>query len=298
LDELEVEDSEATGSGGAISAYGFSTLEITDSQFNITKAGTSGGAIYAYTSYGGTITLSGLESEDSEAGGYGGAIYAQGFTDLEISNSQFTITKANHGGAINTIGGIINMSGLEIENSEATGAGGAIHASNFSSLEITNSRFKDTKAGNYSGAIYTSAASGGTITLNGVDIENAEANTWGAVYSYQGSLSITGSTFTRCTGDYYIYSQGPLSLDNTTFTFAPVHVGAIIAWKGFRLDNVTFANYNAQPYLLSLSGNYLYQVVLNCHYNGTLLNTPAAVAGLSSLGLIQLSGGAMITTSP
>ncbi len=166
-----------------------------------------GGAGYVYkgtlTLVDATFTKNTATKEASGSNGNGGAITVSAGTITGSGNNVFSENTAeNHGGAIYVVyatdettkektGGVLNMTDGTFENNTAY-AGGAISSRTAGSVTLTGTVLKEnasTASGTAScgGAIYTND---GTLTLSGVTLDGNTSNYYGAaVYS-------TGTVFT------------------------------------------------------------------------------------------------------
>lgn len=165
---------ENTNGGGAIYAWQFSVVTITDSKFvGNNTAANWGGAVYTT---GGTLTADGYTFAENK-GKFGGAILM--YTASTISNSTFKENEAtsNEGGAI-----YVNQSAsfldCSFEGNLSKGNGGAIliNASGktitLTGSDKTKAMFTGNKANNgagLGGAIYLNA---GTLTGSGYEFTN------------------------------------------------------------------------------------------------------------------------------
>ena len=144
------------------------------------------------------------------------------------------------------------------------------------------------------------------------------------------SGSFEGCTFTNLrsneAGENYIFNswmeypqpnppgtvnyEGQLSLTNCTFNFSPGSAGLCASYAGavtgggtftdyILMDGVTINNSGGQQPLIWLRGNLNspFRFKANNRYNGTLLNTAAAINSLGS-GVIRLQNGATPTMVP
>ncbi|MGC4110828.1 MAG: choice-of-anchor Q domain-containing protein [Nocardioides sp.] len=135
LDHVALRNNTASTAGGAIYAYGYNTVYISDSTFTGNHA-PSGGAIYQYWSNL-DIADTTFTSNSTTAGanGYGGAVYNYyGVFDMTggsmTGNEAGDATYYGAGGAIYDYGSTTTLTGVHVDNNSAhtDGEGGAIYA--------------------------------------------------------------------------------------------------------------------------------------------------------------------------
>ncbi|MBZ2164564.1 right-handed parallel beta-helix repeat-containing protein, partial [Methanobacterium spitsbergense] len=190
----------------------YSGIYVTINNITLTDTQSDqGGAIY---NNGGTLTVNNSTFTSNTANS-GGAIYNNDGT-LTVNNSTFTSNTAYYGGAICNYGSVtVNNSTF---TSNTASYGGAI--ANYESTVINNSTFTSNPANSNGGAIYNYD---GTVTVNDSTFTSNTANSGGAIYNnYAGTVTVTDSTFTNNTAPNgyggAIYNDGTLTVDNSTFT--------------------------------------------------------------------------------
>ena len=239
----------------------------------------------------GNVTISNTTIEDVEArnsNGYGGGIYTfSGMTgNLTISDSKIKNAKAafSGGGICHNGSGSLTISGTTIEDAESSGSGGgAINgSSNAGSLTISNSRIKNAKATQAGGGIYFSGS--GNVIISDTTLEDVEtSNAGGGIYfsaGFSGDLTIRDSAIKNAKASYsgggICYDAlGTMTISGTTIENVVANIGPCISMRGatlqLRLDNI---------------------------YNGTLLNTQAAIMNLVASNAIYVGGSSQVTVIP
>ena len=174
--------------GGAISISASTMDNIIDNcEFHENIANEYGGAIYAYTTGDGTVTLT-QSIFDANSAAYGGAIFAQG--DLGLDKCEFNDNEAvNYGGAM-YISGTADIDQTSFTNNQAQ-YGGALFLGN-AEVSITLSTFEDNEGIPLVYHIYKGSAD--TLTIEDsyfakvVPSINAETS-----YEYGDEISIDAS---------------------------------------------------------------------------------------------------------
>lgn len=198
---------ENTNGGGAIYAWQFSVVTITDSKFVGNNAAYDGGAIY---NNNGKLTLTGTSNkalfQDNTAANWGGAVYTTGGT-LTADGYTFAENKGKFGGAI-LMYTASNISNSTFRGNEATtNEGGVIYVNQ--SASFLDCSFEGNLSKGNGGAILINA-SGKTITLTGSDKTKAMftgnkanngAGLGGAIYLNAGTLTGSGYEFTNNSPD-------------------------------------------------------------------------------------------------
>ena len=188
----------ATGDSSTV----YSKLEMTSGAFTSNTA-LGGGAVSIRTGceaiFNGTVftsnSVSGDNGENDGDGEGGGAIYV-GYGKLTLNNVTATKNSAagGFGGAVNALDSTVTVIGGDFSNNTAM-AGGAIACRACDLIEITNA----------------------TFTSNSVDGGSNEYLGGGAIYGYESTLTINGSTFTENSTDYY---GGAIATTDCTVTIA------------------------------------------------------------------------------
>jgi len=320
LSNSTITNATVTSNGGGIYYGGTGNLVISGTTIeNVVATGSGGGGGI----YGGSnvsqINLSNTIIKNSRAG-YGGGIYYGGTGSLVISGT-------NSG------------SRSRFENCRANNRGGAIYTGGTEEkrvvYEITNTTFLNCTAGNGSKFIgfYSSSTFKGCIFEDNDDLYKYDLLT-GYIYPMFGRYGgyFEDCTFTNLTdiftgmmngstffAEKYIFTNSAqtnanttwgtdidLTLKDCTFNFRAGSAGLLSNYFGdLLMDGVTINNNGCQQTLLWLKTNNAinhgnFQFKLNNVYNGTLLNTQAAILGLASGGIMRLTpqGGPILVIVP
>lgn len=216
LENLIFKNGLSTDNGGAIYWQGYNGV-ITNCVFE-NNAADCGGAIYIVDSVPGS-TNSYLKISGSKfianSGNIGGAIYQNGVTVLNVTNSVFENNIANlTAGAIYAEckaaveGGIINYRyvNLVVDYCNFTGNkaleinGGAIATDIYAPVIVTNSRFVSNYANASGGAIFTNERNS-TLKINNTKFIENSANYGGAIHSLS-EIDVHYAEFIRNTAVY------------------------------------------------------------------------------------------------
>ena len=168
-----------------------------------------------------------------------GRIFNTGDHSLTIDSLTLLNGKADHGGAIYSGPGGLNITSSEFNGCTAD-YGGAIYSCSGGTVIVSSSEFNGCLTFNSGGAILS--GSGGTVTVKSSEFNDCSAvNSGGAIYIYTGSnLSIASSGFTGCSASSYsggaIFSSSSSIVDITSSTFTECSAiwrgGAICSYKG------------------------------------------------------------------
>ena len=269
--------------GGAI-ANSEGTVSITDSTFSDNSAEAAGGAIHnreelsigsstfnnssaawggAINNWDGTVNITDSTFSDNSAADSGGAIVIGNAGELSISDSVFSHSSAEEGGAINNEG-VLSISNSSFSNTSAIGdeddpdsigLGGAV--SNRGELSISDSSFSSNSSADWGGAIFNGGE--GTLTIGNSDFSNNLAigdeddpdsiGSGGAVSNW-GELSIRDSTFNDNSADWggtiINWGGGELNITNSTFSGNSADRGGAIDSGGeLNITNSTFSGNSA-----------------------------------------------------
>jgi len=209
----------------------------------------------------GETTLNGLQIENCNTGGEGGAIYIDCgsiiIKDSTISecgtssvggvariingnatiiNSNISNCYASEGAVMRLDSGTLTIKDSVLNNNHSAGVGGALGLHN-TKCEIENSELSYNKADTYGGAIYQGEGNSLTIT-NSKFIENSSANFGGAIITLDGStLNIKSGIFTQNTtqteGGVVWLRDATLNLTGGTFkNNSSVNSGGCIGTTG------------------------------------------------------------------
>ena len=168
------------------------TVEITGLTLTNGSAD-SGAAIISYES----LSLSGMVFSDNIGSSSGGAIYSDDW-HLSISDSEFLRNTSRSGGAIYSQSVFLNVDRVTFTDNTVTGnrygTGGAI-TNIAGSMWVTNSFFSQNTASRLGGAIHNSQYSSAQIS-NTVFLQN-RAQSGGGISSLEAFLNVADSTFTE-----------------------------------------------------------------------------------------------------
>ncbi len=247
-------ENQVSGSGGALYAKSSKTFTVTDCVLDSNSA-THGGALIQY---GADVTISGTTFAKNTVTGYGGAIYLrQGaeedtpypskltITDSEFSGNTGTGTNG-YGGAIyvNT-GTTLEVTGTTFTENAAAASGGAIYAQ--ADTKVTGCEFNRNTSESNGGALGMYVA-GNTLTLNNTTFNgNVAAASGGGLYVSKATVAGSGNTFTGNTaeggyGGGGIYSTGgQITLATTIFSNNTADGGGAIA--GYSQSTITLTDF-------------------------------------------------------
>lgn len=278
----EMPDSQTWSSAGAI----WSEVKMTISNTNFTNnyAEYNGAAIYYYkNAYVGTSLIENCIFENNKAGSYYGAVYYNGWDNLNVKNSNFTNNTANNGaGAIHFTAQKLTVEGGEFTDNTGN-QGGAIYFNNrfsnfdaqYQKLTVTGATFEANTAKDKGGAIYINNGepSISDSTFDG-NTANGEAN---AIYLNAGNLALSGNTIVGKASEI-VNNNGAITtklnatiLDNKT-------------WNDTGLGDIYILNAT----LTDDMGNSIYDADFRFTVDGTVINdvpTYDAEKGLYQLGL-------------
>lgn len=173
----------AVDAGGAIRIESSASLALSDSAFRENEA-QSGGAIFNR----GKMEVHNTEFINNSAAYDGGAIDNVGGV-IDLSESTFMRNTARHGGAIYDTEGYITVRGTNFSDNAAESQSGGI-STNHSVLTINDSVFRNNSAGSRGGAI---AFGRGIAVVNRSEFLGNSAEYAGAMAIYKGSVSIRES---------------------------------------------------------------------------------------------------------
>jgi hypothetical protein len=205
--------------GGTIFASG--TISVSSSTFTNCYATIDGGGnAGGINVQSGTATISNSIFTGCTGNYYGGAVYGNPETTINIASSQFSGNSAGQEGGALWTQGHMTVTSSTITNCQAP-SGGAIKVySANGNLALTNTTISGcTSTGSIGGAIYGDAST--TISLNDSTITGCRAaSSGGAIYAL-GSLTVSGSTITNCsavTDGGAIYSPASFTVSGSTIT--------------------------------------------------------------------------------
>ena len=200
-----------------------SKIRIIDSKFINLKANLTAGAMSIRE--GGELYIRNCEFINTTSSRNAGAIYADitGYNpgnegNATIIDSKFKDVSSGFGGAYVQLGGQFWISNSEFTNSHAAFNGGAIYLS-FTETEIKNCTFDsngvDVIEGypTYGGAIFSDMS---TLNITDSRFFNNVAGDGNAIYAYDSSFNIKGSTFKNNTNAIFSVFTKKYTIDATT----------------------------------------------------------------------------------
>jgi hypothetical protein len=239
------------------------------------------------SSWGYSLAIDNLTLRNGYMIGYGGAIYSDSSSTVNVTSSTFSNCSATAGGAIYADGTAVKVTSSSFSNCSAV-AGGAIYAYT-GTFSIISSTFSNCSA-QYGGAIY--ATNGDILTIKSSTFSNCSAQYGGAIYAYSGSyVTITSSTFSNCSTTYEggaIHADGTVYVTSSSFSncSATNAGGAIYAYtysSTVTITTSTFSNCSAAygGAIYALEGSFL----------------PISSSTFSNCSATSGNGGAIYTTS-
>ena len=180
--------------GGAIYVAA-GALEVHDSTFvnnvvsNLVSLPDKGGAIYGSAS---SVTIDNCTFRNNTAE-FGGAVYGDAATEMNIARSMFTLNHARYGGALYALRGSATITSSSFDQNRAATSGGGLYVSGVAPFDVTNSSFRGNSAAatdGGGGAIYAYYA---TAQVNGTQFSNNVASGAGAAVFILGYVHITMS---------------------------------------------------------------------------------------------------------
>jgi len=238
-----------------------------------------------YVKSGAIVNISNFTIKNGSAE-YGGGIINGGV--LTVTNCNVQQNTATYGGGITNYGGTLTINNCNIQQNNAAGTdayGGGV-TSYVGTLTIKDSNISQNHANVGGGGIYADRS---TITIiNSVFNDNiafrAYADAYGgALYVYQGSLLINGSTFTTNTASYggAIYSlYGTTEINQCNFNnnIGTVHGGAIRDNYGtINVSGSTFNGNTASVYGGGFSNYMSTLTIKECTFQDNTASTGGAV---------------------
>lgn len=158
-------DNSAVQNGGAIYLEGRSNSTIRESNFDSNEAG-SGGALS--TDFYAVVSIISCVFTGNKAYESGGAIHLDGFSAVEILESDFILGQAVYGAGIYAGSSKVTLQGINAVDNAATYAGGFLSGYNNAVIELNNSTLHGNSA-TYGGAVFSQLFS--NITLANVTLE-------------------------------------------------------------------------------------------------------------------------------
>lgn len=251
-------------SGAGIYAYTIAgnplQIDILNSKINNNTATSYGGGIFAYN--GVKVRADGADISGNKATGNGGGVYVYDAT-CSLTTSNGTVFRENsgyRGGGIFSSGGTVTVEDSTFEKNTATDDGGAIAATQNSSLTVRNSKVLENKAADTAGGILAEKS---TLEVTDSIIDGNRASVGGGLYiadidapgetkEDKPEHTITRTEITNNTADgmgigggIYLGAQkltitdSKLTGNNTISKNGQTQGGAIVAYSpgDFTLDN-------------------------------------------------------------
>jgi uncharacterized membrane protein len=278
LANLNLEQGQASGNGGALANAG--TLTVSDTFFSDNSAA-SGGAV----ENSGTLTVSNVTFAQNSATTAGGALDNTG--TLTVLDATFSGNGAPAGGALSNEGSA-TLTSVTFSGNNANNTGGAI-ANGPATLTATDCSFENNSA--YNGPGGAVANGSGTVTLNNATLTgNSASGSGGGIDNASGSLTVTAATLS---GNSASKSGGGISSEGGTVTVTGSTLsGNTASQSGGGIENAagTLTLTNA-----TLSGNTASQSGGGIDNAGTLTLASSTISGNtgdSSAGGVNNNGGA------
>ena len=228
-----------------------SKIRIIDSKFINLKANITAGAMSLRE--GGEIYIRNCEFINTTSSRNAGAIYADitGYVasnegNVTIIDSKFKDAHSDFAGAYAQLGGQFWLSNSEFINNHATVNGGAIYLS-FTETEINNCTFESNGVGItadyscYGGAIFSDMS---TLNITDSKFFNNVASAGNAIYAYDTSFNIKGSTFKNNTNAIFSVFTKKYNIDesnvfnNDTVSTNNTFYATIMVGEGIQLTPV------------------------------------------------------------
>lgn len=258
-ENTNVLNNSATGWGGGVFAYNGVTLKANNTKFLGNTANTAGGILLWNNS---SADLNNSEVSGNKATGNGGGVYVYDAT-CSLTTSNGTVFRENsgyRGGGIFSSGGTVTVEDSTFEKNTATDDGGAIAATQNSSLTVRNSKVLENKAADTAGGILAEKS---TLEVTDSIIDGNRASVGGGLYiadidapgetkEDKPEHTITRTEITNNTADgqgigggIYLGAQkltitdSKLTGNNTISKNGQTQGGAIVAYSpgDFTLDN-------------------------------------------------------------
>ena len=259
INKTTITNNSATSYGGGIFAYNGVTLKAENTKFLGNTANTAGGILLWSNS---SADLDNSEVSGNKATGNGGGVYVYDATcSLTASNGTIFRENSGHrGGGIFSSGGTVTVEDSTLEKNTATDDGGAIAATQNSSLTVRNSKVLENKAADTAGGILAEKS---TLEVTDSIIDGNRASVGGGLYiadidapgetkEDKPEHTITRTEITNNTADgqgigggIYLGAQkltitdSKLTGNNTISNNGQTQGGAIVAYSpgDFTLDN-------------------------------------------------------------
>jgi parallel beta-helix repeat protein len=169
----------------------FEDLELTGAKANLSGARGNGAAICAVLPGGAVLNISRCNFNGFTATGSGGAVYTSGGNAV-VADTIIENVQAGDGGGISLRGGGNHeISNVTIDNAQSRGYGGAVYATDISTLKISNSSITNA---NWS----ITVIGGGMTTVDGLTLRDITGK---GIYIYNGGVFLSGIDADGISGD-------------------------------------------------------------------------------------------------
>ena len=187
-EKTDVLNNSATGWAGGVFAYNGVTIKANNTKFLNNSAAAAGGILLWSNS---SATLDNSEVSGNKATGDAGGVYVYDYTcSLTTSNGTvFRENSANNGGGISSEGGTVTAEDSTFEKNTAVKCGGAIAATQDSSLTVRNSKVLKNTSGDKAGGILAEES---TLEVTDSIIDGNRASEGGGLYI--GDVDAPGET--------------------------------------------------------------------------------------------------------
>ena len=258
-ENTDVLNNSATGWAGGVFAYNGVVINAENTKFLNNTAGAAGGILLWSNS---SATLNNSEVSGNKTSGNGGGVYVFDAT-CSLTTSNGTVFRDNsgyRGGGIFSSGGTVTIDDSTFEKNTATDDGGAIAATQNSSLTVRNSKVLENKAADTAGGILAEKS---TLEVTDSIVDGNRASVGGGIYiadiddpgetkEDKPEHTITRTEITNNTADgmgigggIYLGAQkltitdSKLTGNNTITNNGQTQGGAIVAYSpgDFTLDN-------------------------------------------------------------
>jgi hypothetical protein len=185
--------------GGAVTAYGGNNLEIINSTFSKSEAGTSGGAVYIIWA---RTLIKRSNFSNNIAAIWGGALYTL-YNTAFVINSDF------------------------VNNSAITG--GALDAWRNVTLIVTNSTFSDNKA-ETGAALWVNNNS--SLKLSFIEVYRNNASFGGVIYIFSSSAVLCNSSYSYNHGSLYLFDSNITITGKNNFSYNTGSPNTVTGFQG------------------------------------------------------------------
>ncbi len=228
-------DGNGEGGGAVYVGYGKLTLTNVTAENNEALSSLEVGTDTIIKSFGGVISSAGADitvtggTFSGNKASIGGAIHAMSSTDVTISNSAFNSNESSYtkldydntvgGGAVNIIGGSLDMDTVTFDGNKTGYYGGALMASG-TVVDISDSIFTNSEGATGAALHFKSKAD---VTISDTQITDNTSSANGVVYANNSSVTTTSLTATKNTaakgGVFYVSNANSvISVIESTIT--------------------------------------------------------------------------------